>query len=116
MERQSPLFLLTPWGRICTGEAWFYERQLIRELGAKHPLKILGRKAVALAELGSTGDVLYLLPDCRFAQVNLGFSEYELGEWANFEIYETYVDWMLAKMLPDHIEFFELDPWAWDNE
>ena len=55
-------------------------------------------------------DVLYQLDDGTYAQVHLTFTKkpFESRDWPGHDAFETIADWMIAVMVPNHIDHFDL--------
>jgi hypothetical protein len=109
MAPRQSLFLI-PWYALSDDRAAFFEEELARELAPHHSLH--NRHFTAEAKTGASDDVLYRLDDGTFAQVHLKFTKEprERPPLPRHHAFETLADWMIERMLPDHIEYFGLWP------
>jgi hypothetical protein len=110
---EPSLLFLKPWESISNERAQYFEDELTRELAPDHAL--YGQERRAVGKTGASDDVLYRLHGGTFAQVHLTFVREapERSGWPMHYPFETLADWMIAKMLPDHIEHFALWPDGW---
>lgn len=104
------LLFLKPWKALSEAGAKVYEDELARELAVHRPL--YGHQFYAVAITVESDDVLYRLDDGTFAQVHLTFMKEspERPGWPGHDVFETLADWMIERMLPSHIERFDLWP------
>jgi hypothetical protein len=103
---------LRPWRPLFGDRARFFEQELARELGPDHPLH--DRPFVAVAIAGESDDLFFRLDDGTFAQVHLTYTRSPpetVTALPRTQIFETLADWMLAAMVPDHVDHFGL----WDD-
>ena len=110
-ERGTDLFFLVPWNPLSDRRTKYFEEELAREVAPHHPLH--GRLFVAVGITGASDDVLRL-DDGTFAQVHLTYPPNPPEAFPGLPrtcIFETLADWMLAVMLPDHVDHFGL----WDD-
>jgi hypothetical protein len=108
------VLFLTPWFALSGDRAKFFETELARELAPHHALYTKRRTAVAIT--GASDDVLYRLDDGKYAQVHLTHTRTAPETVPGVPptgIFETLADWMIDKMLPDHVEHFGLWPEGW---
>jgi hypothetical protein len=107
------MFFLKPWKPLSHDGAKYFEAELARELAPHHPLH--GHQCNAIAITVKCDDVLYRVDDGTFAQVQLTYTRNppERPGWPGHDVFDTLADWMLDKMLRDHVEHFDLWPDGW---
>jgi hypothetical protein len=105
---------LRPWEPVCGDRAKYFEKELARELAPHHPL--FGRPVHAIALTVESDDVLYQLDDGSVSQVHLTYTP-NAPEAASgcprHRSYGMFGDWVIEKMLPDHIDHFGLWNECW---
>jgi hypothetical protein len=105
------LLFLKPWKPLSDAGAKVFEDELARELAPHHPLH--GHQCYAIAITVECDDVLYRVDDGTFVQVHLNFAKQpqDIPGFPKPQMFGTLADWMLDKMLPDHVDRFGL----WDD-
>jgi hypothetical protein len=112
IEGKVQLLCLIPWYALSDDRAAFFEGELTRELAPHHPL--FAKRRTAVAKTDASDDVLYRLDDGTYAQVHLTHTRIApetVPGVPRTRIFETLADWMIDKMLPDHVDHFGL----WDD-
>jgi hypothetical protein len=89
------------------------DAELRREIGPQHVL--YGRSFRASGVTVESDDWLFELDDGTFAQVHLTYTPTPpepLAAFPSTRIFATLADWMLERMLPDHVDHLGL----WDDD
>jgi len=108
MAELAPFLFFRPWRRPF-GNPMGAETELRRELGPQHIL--YGRSFRAVGVTGESDDWLFELDDGTFAQVHLTWTRKPPETNANCprtRIFGTLDEWVIAVMLPDHVDRFGL--------
>jgi len=103
------MLFLKPWEPLlATTAIQFFEDEHLREIPPSHAL--YGRKFQAIAKNSTCDDVLYQLDDGTFSQVQLTFTKAppELPVWPRHDEFKNLADWIIAVMVPRHIDHFGL--------
>jgi hypothetical protein len=104
-SRCTNLFVLIPRESISGERALYFEQELAQELGPHHAL--FGRTTRAVAITRESDDVLFEFADGTFAQVHLTYTrnppEMAAG-CPGHRAFETLADWMIERMIPEHID------------
>ena len=104
-NRPTNLLVLIPWESISSERAAHFEQELAREVAPHHAL--FGRPIKAIAITRETDDVLFQLGDGTFAQVHLTYTSHPPETAAGYprhRAFETLADWMLQRMIPEHVD------------
>lgn len=107
-DHPSSILFFKPWRppSIDTGAA---DAELRQEIGPMHVLH--GRSFRAVGVTVESDDWLFELDDGTFAQAHLTYTPNPPETAPDFprtRLFETLAGWMLAVMLPDHVDRFEL--------
>jgi SAM-dependent methyltransferase len=98
----KPRFL-EPWCEFVEGQGEAFIRQLVSELGRRHPLH--GLVFSPLGHSAATDDAIFQLEDDRVVEVHLTWSGQAGSDWPRFQTYANFDEWVLEVMLPAHEDY-----------
>jgi hypothetical protein len=108
LHGESSIPFLWPW-KALSANTGASDAELRQEIGKEHVLYGRGFRAVGVTV--ESDDWLFELDDGTFAQVHLTYTHNPPEASPNYprtSLYETLADWMLAVMVPDHVDRFAL--------
>ncbi|WP_219159270.1 hypothetical protein [Hymenobacter profundi] len=94
---------LAPWAALPEGSAKTFHQQLQQELTPLHPL--YGIPALPIGKNGGTDDVLYQLPDQRFAVVHLVWTRRGDSEYPQTNFFDNWTAFVTQRMELDNVGY-----------